>query len=482
MKVTDTKSLLDQLSEFWLKRSTVKGFAGLFLIINFILISIFALLFFLLNKIEYLDNTESFIKFLFAGILGFGLLNILLVLCWVYWRRVPQINNNHIGILFAPHSDKECKDLVIDLYHQFALDLKKRNLNLPIKPILLPENHSVFNSEEALFKLNYSGARLIIYGKIRDGNINNEPIKGFKEIKFTVRHRPLEEIENDAVIKDLAGSLAYRKFTSSSKNSFIEKDIISENLSEVSCFFVALALTLDGEVQKSQEILEHLLDEVNRKIILKINNNQLKIFSNSIVSCMTVNLHSQFSYIYSKHLVDNISNPRFNSYANECHSILSKLVKLNKKTSDYYLSLAIIHFHFDRIQHAVKAVREAQKLAPLNNPSPLLSLGFLFLWIKDYKKAIKYYLDSAKTSYPGHDVIIDVISFIQGIINQNPERTDLLFGLAFVNDKFYDKFQALTDYNKFIDASTTNAALEELVEYSKMRVNTFKQNPDDTSI
>ncbi|MCB1320166.1 MAG: hypothetical protein KDK34_07930, partial [Leptospiraceae bacterium] len=71
---------------------------------------------------------------------------------------------------------------------------------------------------------------------------------------------------------------------------------------------------------------------------------------------------------------------------------------------------------------------------------------------------------------------------IQGIINQNPERTDLLFGLAFVNDKFYDKFQALTDYNKFIDASTTNAALEELVEYSKMRVNTFKQDPDDTSI
>lgn len=274
----NVKSILDQLYDFWKRRSTFKALIFFILLTNFSLFSIFSFSYFTFDKVKLLETPEEFKNFVFvlAGI--YGIINLSIILLWIYWRNVHHIPISGIGIIFAPHSDPECNDLVYRLYDQFKLDLEKRKPTDQITYKILPENRIVRNHDDAINLLTATGARLVIHGFVQKGKIKNEQVEGFKTISFTLRHRTLRQAERKPVMHALASALAYRKFTAYEKNSFFEKDVVIENISEVSCFFISMGLALDGKLESSRKILENVLINMEPKMKNPHRNPQLLIF------------------------------------------------------------------------------------------------------------------------------------------------------------------------------------------------------------
>ena len=461
---------VEQISNFWKDRSTVKGLIVFYFFINPILIFFVSVAYYIFKNIKVIETTASFLIFIFSVIAFFILANLVILIIWIYWRRIPRISEQNIGVIFAPHSDPECSDLIYKLYEQFKLDISKRRLSNEITHKILPKNHVIKDHIDASNLLDKSNAKLIIHGHIQKGKINGDTTEGFRTISFTLRHRPLLTAERDAVLRDLASAMVHRAFTLKEKNSFIEKNIVIENISEVACFFIAVGLTLAGKVKESRDILEYLLTIVKGKMQSNHKTPQLRLFSNSIISCLTVTLRAQFKFIYDEYLIDHITQRDHDKYANQCMEILNKLVEIDKRTSGYYLTLAIIHFHYEDDKAAWDTVKKAKELSPPNSALSHFSFVFLSLWKGNYHNALKEYSRTKRCAVPNTDVIISIISFLHGILKNHPDKFQIFFGLAFVNDEFFDPQQAIKDYKSFLNKSRNNAQMLILKNYAKKRI------------
>jgi len=193
--------------------------------------------------LEGFKEPKVFFTALIAVVACILLLNAILVGVWIYWRSLPKFQPHENAILFAPHYNLDCAKLVYSIYEGFVYELERRNPRGTIRPVFLPSNRTVKNSEEAHKVLLSTGARLIVYGVIDEGTVEGQKVKGFKTISFTMKHRALHPLEQRAVAEDIGSALAYRAFIVKGDNSFIENDVVTNNMTEVALFFVALALT-----------------------------------------------------------------------------------------------------------------------------------------------------------------------------------------------------------------------------------------------
>lgn len=464
------KSILDQIEFFWQRRSTFKALIVFVFITNAFYSASISGLYFILNKFNSFNEVTNFRNFVFIIITAWGFLNIIVVLVWMYWRRVPKIPRTKVGIIFAPHSDPDCTNLIYKLYDQFKLDLKKRNFDSILTHRLLPQNKIVKRHDQAKQLLDSTEARLIVHGYVNQGKINDENVEGFKTISFTLRHRTLWEIEKKPVLGALAGALAYRTFTAREKNSFFEKNIVIENISEVACFFISIGLTLEGKLEESLKILYQLLEDIKPKIKNPILKPRIQQFYNSIISNLTVNLHASYKHVYLNYLIENITLTTHNKYADECMLFLNKLVEINRKTSDYYLQKSIILFHFGKIDDALECVKKAKRFAPENSPGPHFSFAFLYLWKGEFKKSLREYKRAERCMGFNIEFILDIILFLQNLYKNKPEKIQILYALSFVNEKFYDSVRALEDYKKFLELSEDKSEFNELRIFARKRI------------
>jgi tetratricopeptide (TPR) repeat protein len=461
------KPILEQIEEFWRKRSTFKALSFFLFLVNILIFLLYSFSYFYINRLGYIDSQNSFKNYVFILIGLWAIINAVIVSLWLILRGTPQFSKSKIGIIFGPHSNKDCNDLIFKLLDQLKRELIKLNLTTHISIRLLPLNKFILNQTHAARSLDNSGARLVIYGQVNTGKIKNQIVEGFKTISFTIRHRTLAEAEKKPFLNSLANAMAYRVFISKERNSFFEKNIVTENISEVACFFISLALTVDGKIEIARSILENLLSNLQQKLENLQGSPQLRIFNNAVISLLTINLHSSFRYVYLNHLIENITFESHNEYAADCLSILDKILDLNRKTSDYFLQRAIVLFHFGRIEESLTAVKKAKKLSPVNSPGPHFSFAFLYLWQGQYLQALKEYRKAERCTIHGIEFILDIVQFLQNLYNNRPEKPQLLFGLAFVNENCYDKVQALKDYKRFIEL--TEKLTEKLTDMQMIR-------------
>jgi len=113
---------------------------------------------------------------------------------------------------------------------------------------------------------------------------------------------------------------------------------------------------------------------------------------------------------------------------------------------------------------------------PKSDPAPYLSKAFLALWEKSYPTALRFYYKArARTGYES-DLIVGIIRFFSGVIDQHKERGDLRFGLAFVNDWFFDREAAKEEYERFLQETRGSQAsgLNALHEHARIRLREMK--------
>lgn len=463
------REFVEQVADLWRKRRTFKGLFGLLIVVNSLLFALFALAYFLLSKTDVITTAPHFVNFFVVCGLIFGLGNLAMLGTWAYWRTLPIAPSDKIMILFAPSADPEASDLVYKLYERFRADISARQMGGVMECRHLPEHIPVRNSQEAHVLLGKTGARLAVYGFITRGKLKGDDVEGFTSISFTVRHRTLGPQERAPVLRDLAAAIAFRTFCAKDADSFIERNVVVNNLSEVSLFFVALALTLDGRVDDAIKLLDPLLVTVESKARAKANNAQITAFLQAIKSCLTVALQASFTRTYESHLVDHITDRAYDEQARQCEAILANLLRLNRRTASYFLGNAIIRFHFGDIIGARAAVEHAKRLSAFDHAGPYLSMAFLNLWEKQYRPAFMQYMRAGRCKDQGVETITSVLLFLNTMLRLHPDRHELRFAIAFVNDRFFDQRMALRDYKIFL-ASEPNPDLEEFRAFASRQI------------
>ena len=86
------QSILDQLEFFWKRRSSFKALIAFIIVINSIYSVIVSAIYFVLNELDYFIAESNFRNFIFFIFIVGSSLNIIFILTWIYWRRVPKIS------------------------------------------------------------------------------------------------------------------------------------------------------------------------------------------------------------------------------------------------------------------------------------------------------------------------------------------------------------------------------------------------------
>jgi hypothetical protein len=435
-------------------------------------------LYWLFDKAGYFSTTETFFGFVTYFGVVWTVLNIILLIVWFSWRLPPKSAPEKILVLFAPESQPECEETIFSLYNQFEKDLQGRNLTGVVIRSLVPRSYTIRNHTDADRLLQETGARLVIWGNVERGKLKDKPVEGFKTISFTVRSRELRQQEVLPFAKALGSAMALRAYAYSDSDSFIEKGVVVENLSEVARFFIGAALTLDGKVDDSLPILESLAREVEIKRRQKLRQPQSELFYTCIVEFLKGALIQRFNAIYENSLIDKITLRAADEPAKRCEAVLNTLANLPGDPKEFSLLRAILRFHFGDLKEARRAVNDGKQFLPKTDPAPYLSLGFLRLWEGSYQYALREYMRAKRYMTADTRIIINVIRFFHGVMDANPERQQLRFGLAFVNDWFFDREVAKKEYQLFIEQ--TESSIEKGIglvrEHARVRLVELGEN------
>ncbi|MCF7791796.1 MAG: hypothetical protein K9M56_07345 [Victivallales bacterium] len=360
------------------------------------------------------ENKKSLLCIYAFYLLILGLLVILLV--WLNLRRIPKFRKNEIGILFAPYNaNGSFSKEIFALFQKFKLELSNQDGTEHIKCKQLPFNHKPTILKTAHNLIKKSNAFIVIHGKFCTGNIQSKKVKGFIDINFTAKSLGgLTPVDNRFIIS----TIGKRAFISSDENSFIDENIIVNNLSDISLYFIALIFLIERNLDRAVEILLNL-----RNKYFQSKNKNLKNFSKGI------SLHLAFCYdlkldeLYSSYLVMQITSSEANHIADLYKELSIKSQKLTGNNNQYYIRIAIFYFHYRRIKDAIKALYKIQNS---NNAEEIhvknISLAFLYMWEKNYQKSLEFYRKShhwIRKNYIEQSskiIVENVITFIKTIL------------------------------------------------------------------
>lgn len=440
------------------RKGTGEGFLYLFIASTLLAIFIVKTICLDIYKSNNICNTVVFVFIYLAAIT-----------LWLIWRRIPQYREDDIGIIFAPYYMDESFPGVISLYQQFQTKILSTNSERTIKCNIMPACHKIKKETDVQRYLAKSNARVIIHGCYTQGKIKGNTIRGFRQISFTVRLRPLQKNEVNPVAQDMAGSLIGRSFCYQENNNFIEEDIVVQNLADVSTFFIALSLTLDNKLEEADAILTRLANKHcgNKKVVSPS-------FRNAIRTCSLVNLRAMFTKTYDRQLVGHITDRRYDEVAKRCDDILERSKRFGLSLEQYYQNKAIIEFHYGDIKNSQKYLIRAKQRLSGTQLNIVLSRAFLYLWTGEYDKAYLAYNKVTDASDYNHHIIFGVLTFLDSVLNNNPDRVEIRFGLAIVEDNFLDKEMAVKEYKKFIEEAQGKETLRTLIDYSSSRLKTIE--------
>jgi tetratricopeptide (TPR) repeat protein len=464
----NAKEWVEQLAELWRKRRTFKGAIGLGVILNAFLTFISPIAYFVLSKCGVVETAHHHAVFFAVVAFVYGASNLVFIVVWTSWRMLPMAGSDNVEILFAPVADDDCDDLVYSLYDRLIAEVATRGLAQAIKCRHLPERYVIRTAEEAHNCLMRTGARLLIYGSLARGRIRGDSIEGFKSISFTVRHRALAPNQEVPLLKDLAAGLAFRAFTAKEENSFIDKDVVMNNIGEVAVFFVGLALLTDGRIEQAAPMLEGLQSDVKQRQVAKVEPHR-QAFEQAIATYLTVIYQAQFTDVYNRDVIAHITDHSHDHDVARCSAVLDKLLALNKGLFSFHLGKAIMLFHGGDVDGALMEAEKAKRLAPFAHAAPYLSTAFLYLWKRDYRRSFMEYMRAGKCAEWNVETVMSVLVFLNTILRHHPERTDLRFAMAFVNDKFLDQSLARDDYEAFL-AGADEVVSPDFVKFARRRL------------
>ncbi|MBX4211273.1 MAG: hypothetical protein KW806_00520 [Candidatus Yanofskybacteria bacterium] len=357
-------------------------------------------------------NTELFIVAL-----------VLSLVCWLYLRKIPRFSFDEVGILMTLSlvNNEGDKELTL-LSRKLQSILYKESLKTRVVLRFLPSRLVPKNEKDAHNIKEKTNAQLIIWGDVDAGNFEDEKQTIFKPIYFSYRiHLPKDKV--DILNKNFNALLGQRKWIISERNNVVQREYLATNLEEIAFYVIGLVLYFANDSEKALELLVATLKKYENKESLS-DNDKIAIYNIRIV----------ISFIFTEKI--NFLELWPNSVNKESHlklaeEFVKQLTDLNMFGPVKMLS-AIISFHNNKIDEAIKLSEESEIYTSIDDPAPKLSQAFLYFYKEDIVNGFRKLQKAIKSNelMGVGNQSVSLIRWYEDLIHLNPDRKYLNYPLG----------------------------------------------------
>lgn len=369
---------------------------------------------------------------------------ILSLLVWIFViRRLPKFSVDQIGILIAlTGSDQATDEELIRLHRKIDTIIIQEGFKGKIIVKSVPIRLVPKEEKKAHSLRDKCNARLIIWGNVDRGNINNQAHTIFVPIFFSYKVN-LNQRDFAPLHRNISNILKQRKWLIADNNNAIDRTYLAENIEEISIYIIGLVLYFNKDLDKAIDLLLRILKKYQSK---------------------------QFQSEDDKIAMNNIRNLIENTYGSKIRSLelwpgskkIEESIKLanslTEEIKDFgFNSFALlieaqVAFAQRNLSVSRKICHECFKYYP-KNPAPYFSLAFLAYYEKDLDDGFKYLFQALGNNvFLIGDQFISLARWYIESLNEDPKKLYLNFPLGIMyNDLIKDKILAIEYLEKFVN-------------------------------
>tara|TARA_B110001469_G_C9638383_1_gene320488 strand:+ start:112 stop:1545 length:1434 start_codon:yes stop_codon:yes gene_type:complete len=380
---------------------------------------------------------------------------------WKKQRSLPKIPKGKPTIVFCINSEDDASKEVKRIYEGFKKEVKHRNLDTIIHAAILPKNKEISNHDEAIKYLEHSDATVVVFGEYRSGNRDSKHLQHFHSLSFTCRGKA----ELSTQEHQLVAGLEQFPFTIDSSETLDHIPKARTGLANLTLFFVAISLTATGRIEEARKLW---IDLIKREKTFKIGGKRYPLYR----KWWARNEYAYAQSLYAKYIQNHLTSAKSKTDGDEILNILANIKREVNYHPDYHMLKSICEFHTGDFKAATATTTDALKRFKHTDNLRVafnLSLGFLWIWRRLYKRALKHYRNTIGQPCEPQSAQ-QIIAFVQTTLKYNSDRIDLFFILAFVRDHFDPAASPLSDYEFFLDNSAGLQNIEPLLNFSDSRL------------
>lgn len=362
---------------------------------------------------------------------------------WIFERRIIVFDKKEIGILIAltgidPVTDTELLNLSKKLdANIIAEGFSGKVVIRHVPSRLIPKKEKQAHS----LRKNYD-AKLIIWGNVDRGNINNEPHTIFIPIFFSYSMRlPFDKLKS--LNKNITNLLGQHKWIISDRNNAIDRIYLAENIEGISLYIIGLTLFFAREWDYAISLLSRIL----KKYKLKQNYS----YDDKVA---IANIKLVIFEVYKFKVKDLELWPgseKLQESIKQANILSGEMEELGFKAQSL-LTRAQVAFAEKDLPKAKNLCKEALQYA-YDDPAPSFSLAFLSYYEGGLKDGFKY-LDQAqkKNAFKIGDQLVSIARWYIEALNEDPKKIYLNFPLGIIYyDLIKDKILAVDYLQTFVD-------------------------------
>lgn len=367
-----------------------------------------------------------------------GWLIVAIVYCLLVYKanKLPHASKKSLGVLFVFHTENEniYKDATFNLIENFKNVSSKFNIQLT--PVCINVNkikkYSSGNKKrmiKLLQKTNCIFCVDIVYQANSPDNASNYETK----INIGTLHPEFSEEDNKFLIGELnrvSEPIKILKFNKDKKLDVLK--IAAVHLNYTAKYIISLVFILSGNFKFSDALLSELYQDIGK--------NGTNWFAEMIKK----------AYFNSCNGMETMSFDKYNNsldikYIDDAEKYLNIMNQLFPDTYGYHLDIAWIDFY--KYRNITKAKQHIAKCKEIGaNTNWMYSDAFLSAYTNEnFSIIIKKYEKAINTD--GN--IIEIIHFIENVLDDEPQKYNLHFALALLYHSFGEKRLTMSHLNEF---------------------------------
>jgi tetratricopeptide (TPR) repeat protein len=373
---------------------------------------------------------------------------------WLYKRKIPRFSPQKAGILFSSSNPEELKSQALDLQERVRSELKDKDLLGLIEVRILPPHIIVSDVPAALEIVQKAKATLLVWGFFERSAVAGRTVTGFPKINFTYSHPSNISLQYH---QQVGLSLIGKKWTFEQQNEFLEKSLVVNNIAQVALNIVGMSLLVKGHFEQAEAIFVVLDAELEQFRTAPSMPPELAKFSANVrrnhVEAIAFQMHKEYQQIFRSLGIFHATKEEVGRWRMK----LNEAIRLDKRDSRLFVMLTILCFLAGDIDEALKSCKKAHECAPSADPSPDFCFAFLHLYTGDFRRARNSYkIALAKKGSYNTSLVAEILEFIQQAIAQYPDKFQLHFALALLNEERLDRSTAKQEYILFIERAKSD--------------------------
>lgn len=382
-------------------------------------------------------------NFSWIGCAALVIVDVFIIAAWLYSRRPPRTPKNKVGFVVSItySDDKEGQKLQEDFVEPLRQLIKSGNTGHAFHFMVLPQFHArtIVDVECATAMRLRTAAHFMIYGRVRLRQLAGKDHHVI-DLEGIVAHTPL----SDAVRKALAtefSELLPRKVHISIENDLLSFQITSEWIDVVARYIIGLAASCSGDLDYAEDLLKQSYERIKGK------DRTFPIYQklSSRIPLRISDLYCTRAKLNMRQWTETRSIDRLVA----TKSMLESVHQSHQDLEDVLYLKAILTFVQSR--DVAGALQILNKVKERGTAVWHLNVAFLYAYKGDMLKATRHYRHAARLEAEA-DVIQQVESFLVWVLEQDPDRIQLYFCLAFFNWQLKgDEIRAVKDFQQFVE-------------------------------